>query len=93
MLMMGYVLRSSCLTDVTNENILTNIHLNGVPHCSVDSSAPSILPPWVWVPSTPSLLFWIYIVQIVNLSFELECEKNENKQKEARIGQLKNHSL
>ena len=30
--------------------------------------------------------FSIYIVQIVNLSFELECEKNENKQKEAGIG-------
>ena len=28
----------------------------------------------------------IYIVQIVYLSFELECEKNENKQKEAWIG-------
>ena len=30
--------------------------------------------------------FSIYIVQIVNLSFELECEKNENIQKEAGIG-------
>ena len=26
------------------------------------------------------------MVQIVNLSFELECEKNKNKQKEAGIG-------
>ena len=52
----------------------------------MDSSAPSILPPWVRVPSTPSTLFSIYIVQIVYLSFELECEKNENKQKEAGIG-------
>ena len=32
------------------------------------------------------MLFSIYIVQIVYLSFELECEKNENKQKEAGIG-------
>ena len=38
----------------------------------------------VRVPSTPSTLF--SIVQIVYLSFELECEKNENKQKEAGIG-------
>ena len=30
--------------------------------------------------------FSIYIVQIVYLSFELECEKNENKRKEAGIG-------
>ena len=55
---------------------------------SVDSSAPSILPPWVRVPSTPSMLFSIFIFQIVYLSFELECEKNENKQKEAGIGPL-----
>ena len=52
----------------------------------MDLSAPSILLPRVRVPSTPSTLFSIYIVQIVYLSFELECEKNENKQKEARIG-------
>ena len=51
-------------------------------HSSVDSSVPSILPPRVRVPSTPSMLFFnLY------LSFELECEKNEkNKQKEAEIG-------
>ena len=48
----------------------------------MDSSAPSILPPWVRVPSA----FSIYIVQIVYFSFELECESNENKQKEAGIG-------
>ena len=28
----------------------------------------------------------MYIVQIVYLPFELECDKNENKQKEAGIG-------
>ena len=27
------------------------------------------------------------MVQIINLSFELECENNENKQKEAEVGQ------
>ena len=32
------------------------------------------------------MLFSIYIVQIVYLPFELECEKNENKQKEGGIG-------
>ena len=52
----------------------------------MDSSAPSILPPRVQVPSTPSMLFSINNVQIVNLSFELECENNENKQKEEGIG-------
>ena len=54
----------------------------------MDSSAPSILLPQVQVPSTPSTLFSIYIVQIVYLSIGLECEKNENKQKEAVIGPL-----
>ena len=32
------------------------------------------------------LRFSIYIVQIVYLSFELECEKNKNEQKEVGIG-------
>ena len=57
--------------------------------CIVDSSVPSILLPWVRVPSTPSTLFSTYIAQIVCLSFELECEKNENKQKEAGNGPFK----
>ena len=38
------------------------------------------------------MLFSIYIVQIEYLSFELECEKNENKQKEAGIGPFFNNS-
>ena len=46
----------------------------------------SILLAQVRVPSTPSMLFSIYFVQIVYLSYELACEKNENKQKEAGIG-------
>ena len=50
----------------------------------MDSSAPSILLPRVQVPSTPSMLFSIYIVQIVYLPFEFECENNENKQKRGR---------
>ena len=37
----------------------------GYSHSSVDSSVPSILPPQVRVPCTPSMLFSIYIVQIV----------------------------
>ena len=38
------------------------------------------------------MLFSIYIVHIVYFSFELECEKNENKPKEAGIGPfLKNN--
>ena len=40
------------------------------------------------VPNTPFMLFSIYIVQIVYLSHELECEKNKIKQKEAGIGQF-----
>ena len=60
--------------------------LKGCRYSSVDSSAPFILPPQVWVPSKPSTLFSIYIVRIVYLSFKLECEKLENKQKEAGNG-------
>ena len=37
-------------------------------------------------PSLQSTLFSIYTVQIVYLSLGMECEKNENKQKEAAIG-------
>ena len=46
---------------------------------SVDLSAPTILQPWVQIPSTKSTLF----------SFEIElwCEKDGHKQKEAGIGQ------
>ena len=82
----------SCLKNITNiqlKRFYWNVKNNCIWGCrssSVDSSAPSILPPLVWVPSTPSTLFSIYIVQIVYLSFELECEKNKNKQKEAGIG-------
>ena len=53
----------------------------GSRHSLVDLSAPSIQLPRVRVPSTPSMLF-----QIVYLSFELECDKNKNKQKDAGIG-------
>ena len=47
----------------------------------MDSSAPTILPPQVRVPSTPSM-FLSFIVFVLYLSFE----KNENKQKEAGFG-------
>ena len=53
-------------------------------HSSVDSSASSILLPWVWVPSTPPTLLPIYI-------WIVSCGKNENKQKEAGIGPYKNY--
>ena len=52
--------------------IVNNLLYSGCRHSSVDSSVPTILPPWVQVPSTPcTLLFVLY----------LSCEKNENKQK------------
>ena len=52
-------------------------------HGSKESSAPTILQPRGQIPSTTSTL---YIVQITYLSFELKCEMNLNKQKEAGIG-------
>ena len=50
-------------------------------HSSVDLPAPTILPPWVRVPSIPSTLF-SFIIFVLYLSFE----KNGNKQKEAGFG-------
>ena len=45
-------------------------------HSSVVSSAPTILLPRVWIPSTPSTLFQFVI--------DLWCEKDENKWKRGR---------
>ena len=42
--------------------VAVNWRKKGCRHRSVDSSAPSILPPRVWVPSTPSTYAWIYIL-------------------------------
>ena len=58
---------------------LTN-SLNGH-HSYMVSSAPTILRPWVWIPSTPSTLFSICIPEIL-------IEEDKNK-KEARIGPRK----
>ena len=54
----------------------------GCSHSSVDLSAPSILPPWVWVPSTPSMLLSIFI----DLG---HVEKTNINKKEAGIGSFK----
>ena len=51
-------------------------------YSSVDSSTPTILPPWVRIPCTPSTL----LSSIVKFVLYLSCEKNENKQKEAGLG-------
>ena len=52
-------------------------------HISVDLSMPSILPPQVWVPSTPSTLVSIYI-------WFVSCRKDENKPKKwPRLAHLK----
>ena len=57
----------------------TVTHL-GSRHSSLDLSAPTILQPKVQIPSTTSTLFQ-------NI-FELWCEKDESKQKEAGIGHI-----
>ena len=49
---------------------------------SVDSTAPTILPPRVRVPSMPPTLL-LFIVKFV---LYMSGEKNENKQKEAEFG-------
>ena len=55
----------------------------GCRHSSVGSSVPSILPPRVQLPSTPSLLLSSIVKFVLYLS--LHCEKNENKQKRGRV--------
>ena len=56
----------------------------GCHHSPVDSSTPTIQPPRVRVPSTPSTLL-SFIVFVPYLS----CEKNENQAKEAGFGPFK----
>ena len=53
-----------------------------VPPGSVDSSAPTIISPWVRVPSTPSMLLSL----TVKILLYLPCEMNEKKQKEFGSG-------
>ena len=57
----------------------------------VDSSVPTILPPQVRIPCTPSTLLWFIVKFVLYLSFE----KTENKQKEAGLGPvfLKNKQI
>ena len=60
-----------------HENRLGHTLVGGCCNSSVDSSAPTILPPQVRVPSKPSML----LPFIVKFVLYLSCEKNENKQK------------
>ena len=52
-------------------------------HSSVDSSVPSILPPWVRLPSTPSMLLSFMVKFVLYLS--LQCEKRTKINKIGRI--------
>ena len=56
----------------------------GCRHSSVNSSTPSILPPWVQIPSTLTML-------LSNNIWIVTCRNDENKQTEAGIGALKNN--
>ena len=53
-------------------------------YSSVDTSAPTILSPWVRVPSTPSML-----LSFIMFVLYLPCENNKNKQKETWFGPFK----
>ena len=57
----------------------------GGPHSSMVSSAPTILRPWVRIPSTPSMLFQFVI--------DLWCGKDENKRKRGRDWPIFNKKL
>ena len=64
--------------------IQSNLISLGCCHSSVDSSAPTILPPQVRVPSTPSMLFHLqYLCYICNV------KRTKIKQKQAGFGPLK----
>ena len=63
---------------------LQKFQQQGCRQSSVDSSVPTILPPRVWVPSTPSML-----VSLLVFVLYLPWEKNKIKQKEAEFGPLK----
>ena len=62
-----------------------NVKHLGCRHSSVDSSAPTILLPRVWVPRTPFMLFY-FIVFVLYLS----CEKNGKTKKRPSLVHLKN---
>ena len=63
---------------VSYENGKLNIQVTGGRQSSMVSSVPTILRPWVWIPSAPSTIFWICIIEIVI--------RKGRKLKEAGIG-------
>ena len=69
-------------TEMEHQELTVKNDSRGCRHSSVESSAPTILPPRVRVPSMPSTLFHLFVLY-------LSCEKNENKQKEAGFGPFK----
>ena len=56
----------------------------GCSHSSVDSSAPTLLPPQVRVSRTPTTLLSL----IVKFLLYFTSEKNKNKQKVAGVGSI-----
>ena len=80
-----YFRASRCIDDIRNylytDNTYKHPQYQGCRHSSVDSSAPSILPPWVRVPSTPSMLFFnVYssnfiFVNWIRMRKEWKCKK------------------
>ena len=79
--MFAIVLFHPVIAQNVSQKTMLNKYFLGCRHSSVDLSAPTILPPRVQIPSTPSMLL-SFIVFVLYLS----CEKNENKQKEAEFG-------
>ena len=61
----------------------------GCRHSSVDSSAPTILPHQVQVPSTPSMLLSLIVKFVLSLS----CEKNEINKKRPDLTHLRKKHL
>ena len=72
------------LPSIEQKWVWYNFVLMGCHHNSVDSSVPSILPPWVRVPNIPSTLLSIYIDLC-------HVEKTKINKKEASIGPFKKH--
>ena len=84
-----YFRASRCIDDIRNylytDNTYKHPQYQGCRHSSVDSSAPSILPPWVQLPSMPSMLFSIIVKFVLYLSMRCERRTKINK-KEAGFG-------
>ena len=61
----------------------------GCNYSSVDSSTPSILLPWVWVPSTPNMLFQFILFKLYICHLNLNVKRTKINKKWLGLAHLK----